>query len=124
MTTPPQYQKILDYIDIAKNEGARAVLGGAKATRPECGEGWFVEPTIFTGVKAGSRLDQEEIFGPVLVVIPYDTEEEAIEIANDSIYGLAAAALSGLFLILAIRVGRRERAGSAYSMFQLPMSAS
>jgi aldehyde dehydrogenase (NAD+) len=90
VTNPPQFKKILDYIDIAKGEGAKAVLGGAKATRPECGSGWFVEPTIFTGVNNAMRIAQEEVFGPVLSVIPFKDEEEAIAIGNDVVYGLAA----------------------------------
>ena len=90
VTTQPQYNKVLDYIRIAKEEGAECQLGGGPATRPECGKGWFVEPTIFTGVKPGMRIAQEEVFGPVLSVIPFDDDEEAIQIANDSIYGLAA----------------------------------
>ena len=90
VTNLPQYKKILDYIDIGKEEGAEAVLGGVKATRPECGDGWFVEPTIFTGVKNQMKIAQEEIFGPVLSVIPFSGDEEAIHIANDIIYGLAA----------------------------------
>ena len=90
VTNVPQYKKILDYIDIGKEEGAEAVLGGEKATRPECGDGWFVEPTIFTGVKNQMRIAQEEIFGPVLSVIPFSDDEEAIHTANDIVYGLAA----------------------------------
>jgi aldehyde dehydrogenase (NAD+) len=90
VTTKPQYEKVLGYIDIAKNEGAEVRLGGGKATRPECGDGWFVEPTVFTGVKPDMRIAREEVFGPVLSVIPFTDEEEAIRIANDSIYGLAA----------------------------------
>lgn len=90
VTNLPQYKKILDYIDIGKEEGAEAVLGGVKATRPECGDGWFVEPTIFTGVRNQMRIAQEEIFGPVLSVIPFSDDEEAIHTANDIIYGLAA----------------------------------
>ncbi len=58
VTTPPQYQKVLDYIDIAKTEGATPVLGGSKAERPECGNGWFVEPTVFTGVNNAMRIVQ------------------------------------------------------------------
>lgn len=90
VTTKPQYEKVLDYIRIAKEEGAVCRLGGEKATRSECGAGWFVEPTIFTGVKPGMRIAQEEVFGPVLSVIPFDDEDEAVRIANDTIYGLAA----------------------------------
>jgi len=90
VTNPPQFEKILSYIDIAKGEGAKPVLGGGKATRPECGGGWFVEPTIFTGVKNSMRIAQEEVFGPVLSVIPFRDEEEAIAIGNDVVFGLAA----------------------------------
>jgi (Z)-2-((N-methylformamido)methylene)-5-hydroxybutyrolactone dehydrogenase len=90
VTNRPQFDKILHYIDVAKSEGAVAVLGGARATRPECGDGWFVEPTIFDGVHNRMRIAQEEVFGPVLAVIPFDDEEDAIAIANDVAYGLAA----------------------------------
>src|SRR5579871_3304125 len=69
VTTKPQYEKVLDYIRIAKDEGAVCRLGGDKATRPECGSGWFVEPTIFTGVTPEMRIAKEEVFGPVLSVI-------------------------------------------------------
>jgi (Z)-2-((N-methylformamido)methylene)-5-hydroxybutyrolactone dehydrogenase len=90
VTNTPQLEKILGYIDIAKAEGAQQVLGGGRASRPECGDGWFVEPTIFTGVKNSMRIAQEEVFGPVLAVIPFKTDEEAIALGNDVVYGLAA----------------------------------
>jgi aldehyde dehydrogenase (NAD+) len=90
VTNPPQFEKILKYIDVAKGEGAKPVLGGARASRPECGSGWFVEPTIFTGVNNAMRIAQEEVFGPVLSVIPFRDEEEAIAIGNDVVFGLAA----------------------------------
>ena len=90
VTNLVQYEKILSYLDIAKGEGAKCVLGGAKATRAECGEGWFIEPTIYTHVHNKMRIAQEEIFGPVLSVIPFENENEAIDIANDVNYGLAA----------------------------------
>ncbi len=90
ITTQPQYAKVLDYIEIAKAEGARCVLGGKAATRPECGDGWFIEPTVFTDVTPSMRIAQEEVFGPVLAVIPFEDEDEAIEIANGTQYGLAA----------------------------------
>ena len=90
VTNKPQLEKILQYIDIAKGEGARAVLGGSRASRPECGTGWFVEPTIFAGVRNSMRIAQEEVFGPVLSVIPFKDDEEAIAIGNDVVYGLAA----------------------------------
>jgi acyl-CoA reductase-like NAD-dependent aldehyde dehydrogenase len=90
VTTQAQYQKVLDYIRIAKEEGATCRLGGAPATRPECGSGWFVEPTIFTGVNQKMRIANEEVFGPVLSIIPFEDEEDAIRIANATVYGLAA----------------------------------
>jgi acyl-CoA reductase-like NAD-dependent aldehyde dehydrogenase len=90
ITTRPQYEKVLGYIDIAKEQGARCVLGGGPAARPECGEGWFVEPTVFTGVTRDMRIAQEEVFGPVLSIMAFENDEEAIEIANGTAYGLAA----------------------------------
>jgi aldehyde dehydrogenase (NAD+) len=90
ITTQPQYEKVLSYIDIARAEGARCVLGGGPAARPECGDGWFVEPTVFADVTPEMRIAREEVFGPVLSVIPFDDDEDAIRIANGSVYGLAA----------------------------------
>lgn len=90
ITTRPQYDKVLSYIDVARSEGARCVLGGGPASRPECGDGWFVEPTVFTGVRPDMRIAQEEVFGPVLSIIPFDSDDEAVEIANGTQYGLAA----------------------------------
>lgn len=91
IATRPQFQKILDYIGIAKNEGAKCVLGGEALSGPGYGQGQFIAPTIFTDVKNTMRIAQEEVFGPVLSVIPFDTVEEALEIANDTQFGLAAA---------------------------------
>jgi aldehyde dehydrogenase (NAD+) len=90
VATAPQYRKILEYIAIAKEEGAKCVMGGGASTRPECGSGMFVEPTIFANVTNEMRIAREEVFGPVLACIPFDDEEDAIRIANDSPYGLAA----------------------------------
>src|SRR5687768_10688058 len=90
VTNKPQLEKILKYIDIARDEGAHAVLGGSRASRPECGAGWFVEPTIFAGVRNSMRIAQEEVFGPVLAVIPFTDQDDALAIGNDVVYGLAA----------------------------------
>lgn len=90
VTTVPQYEKVLNYIDIAKGEGVDVRMGGGKAERPECGDGYFVEPTVFTGVNNTMRIAQEEVFGPVLSVIPFKDEEEALSIGNDVVFGLAA----------------------------------
>lgn len=84
IATEPERDKVLDYIAIAKNEGAEVALGG------KAGEGWFVEPTIFTHVTNDMRIAQAEVFGPILVIIPFSDEEEALHIANDTPYGLAA----------------------------------
>ncbi|MEI6113399.1 MAG: aldehyde dehydrogenase family protein, partial [Burkholderiales bacterium] len=78
------------YIDTARNEGARCVFGGNAPKGPEYGCGQFVEPTIFVDVKNDMRIAQEEVFGPVLAVLRFKDEEDAIRIANDIRFGLAA----------------------------------
>jgi aldehyde dehydrogenase (NAD+) len=90
ITTRPQYEKVLEYMNVAKDEGATCLLGGGPARRPECGTGWFVEPTIFSKVVPQMRIANEEVFGPLLALIPFDDEKEAVHIANSTIYGLAA----------------------------------
>ena len=90
VTTQPQFEKILSCIEKAKAEGAECVLGGNAAGRPECGDGWFVEPTVFTGVTNDMTIAQEEVFGPVLSVIKFNDDDEAYRLANDTNYGLAA----------------------------------
>ena len=90
VTTPPQYEKILSYIDIAKAEGARCLLGGGPATKEEGGGRYFVKPTIFLDVDNRMRIAQEEVFGPVLCVIKFKDEDDAVRIANDIAYGLGA----------------------------------
>lgn len=90
VTTLQQRGKVLDYMKIACNEGAEAALGGGSPNDPALSDGWFVEPTIFTGVNNQMRIAREEVFGPILSVIPFDDEDEAFAIANDSPYGLAA----------------------------------
>ncbi|MBX3695121.1 MAG: aldehyde dehydrogenase [Steroidobacteraceae bacterium] len=90
VTTLAQYRKVLEYIEVAKAEGARLLMGGGPAQRPECGSGWFVEPTIFGDVDNRWRIAQEEVFGPVLSIIRFKDEEHAVALANDSQYGLGA----------------------------------
>ena len=104
-----QTRRILDYVGIARCEGATLACGGQSVQIG--GSGNFIEPTIFTGVDNTMRIAQEEVFGPVLAVIPFDTEEEAIRIANDSPYGLAAAVWTDS-LTRAHRVARRLNAGT------------
>lgn len=113
VTTPPQYRKVLDYIDVARSEGATAVLGGAKGDAPECGRGWFVQPTIFTNVTNGMRIAQEEVFGPVLSVIRFKDEEDALRIANGVRFGLAAAVWTK-DIGRAIRMSERLQAGTVW----------
>jgi len=90
ITTLAQRDKVLGYIDIARNQGASCVMGGGRPQAAELASGWFVEPTVFTKVNNQMRIAREEVFGPILSVIPFDDEEEAYAIANDSPYGLAA----------------------------------
>jgi aldehyde dehydrogenase (NAD+) len=113
VTTRPQYQKVLSYIDIAKSEGAKCVLGGGPATRAECGDGWFVEPTIFTDVNNDMRIAQEEVFGPVLSIIKFKTDEQAIQIANDVMYGLAAGVWTQ-DIGRALTMAKKIRAGTVW----------
>jgi len=110
VTTRPQYEKVLNYLQIAGMEGAHCVLGGVRGTGPECGDGWFVEPTIYTNVNNSMRIAQEEIFGPVLSVIPFKDEEEAIEIGNDVVFGLAAGVWTQS-LSRSIEVSKKLQAG-------------
>jgi aldehyde dehydrogenase (NAD+) len=86
----PQYDKVLQYIDIAHKDGARLLLGGHPATGPDLPGGHFVQPTIFADVTNGMRIAQEEVFGPILSIIGFEDEAEAIRIANDINFGLAA----------------------------------
>lgn len=113
VTTPPQYEKILSYIDIAKGEGANCVLGGGPATEADGGGKYFVKPTIFTGVHNKMRIAQEEVFGPVLSVIKFKDEEEAVAIANDVAYGLGAGIWTQS-VKRAHSIARRIRAGTVW----------
>jgi acyl-CoA reductase-like NAD-dependent aldehyde dehydrogenase len=104
-----QRDRIVGYIQSGIDQGARLLVGG---TTPPDGleRGWYVRPTLFVDVDNSMTIAQEEIFGPVLVVIPYDDEEHAIRIANDSVYGLAGNVMSGS-LERSLAVARRLRAG-------------
>jgi (Z)-2-((N-methylformamido)methylene)-5-hydroxybutyrolactone dehydrogenase len=113
VTTLAQRQRVLDYVDIARSEGATCVLGGGKPVDPSLGEGWFVEPTIFTGVANRMRIAREEVFGPILSIIPFDDEDDALAIANDSPYGLAAGVWTS-DIGRAIRMSERIEAGTVW----------
>lgn len=107
-----QYGRVQTLIEAGIAEGADLIVGGPG--KPEGFEtGYFVKPTIFAGVNNQMRIAREEVFGPVLAIIPFDTEEEAIEIANDTNYGLAAYIQSG-DLDRAERVAARLRAGMVH----------
>ncbi len=113
ITTRAQRARVLSYLDIARSEGAEAVLGGKAPDAAELAEGWFVEPTIFCGVNNRMRIAREEVFGPVLSIIPFDDEEEAYAIANDSPYGLAAGLWTG-DIARAIRGSAALEAGTVW----------
>ena len=84
-------KKILSYIDLAKQEGGQILTGGNQIKGSgRCADGYFVEPTVIAGLDEKCRTNQEEIFGPVVTVIPFDTEEEVLGYANSTTYGLSA----------------------------------
>jgi acyl-CoA reductase-like NAD-dependent aldehyde dehydrogenase len=113
VATQPQYEKVLKYIEIARNEGAHCVLGGEPYTGPGASGGRFISPTIFTGVHNQMRIAREEVFGPVLAVIPFDSEDEAYQIANDTPYGLAAGVWTA-DIGRALRASERLQAGTVW----------
>src|SRR6266702_404116 len=104
-----QLERVLSYVELGKREGARLLAGGN--ARPDKGSGFFMEPTCFVDVDNKMRIAQEEIFGPVLVVIPFENDDDAVRIANDSVYGLSGMVASG-DRERAMRVARRLRTGS------------
>jgi aminomuconate-semialdehyde/2-hydroxymuconate-6-semialdehyde dehydrogenase len=84
-------KKVLSYIEIAKQEGGQVILGGSQVNPGgRCANGYFVEPTIITGLKSECRTNQEEIFGPVVTIMPFENEDEVIDHANSTTYGLSA----------------------------------
>lgn len=104
-----QRERVLGYIDIGKQEGAKLLTGGGR--HPEFDRGYYVSPTVFDGVTNDMRIAQEEIFGPVVSVITYDDDEDAIRIANDSNFGLSGSVFS-TDLERAERIARRMRTGN------------
>jgi aldehyde dehydrogenase (NAD+) len=105
-----QYGTIRRYLDIAEAEGAVPVTGGVAASGAA---GNFVRPTVYTGVANSMRIAREEVFGPVLVVIPFDTEDEAVAIANDSPFGLVAGVWTR-DISRALRVAAEIEAGQVF----------
>ncbi|MGB7235948.1 MAG: aldehyde dehydrogenase [Rhodococcus sp. (in: high G+C Gram-positive bacteria)] len=108
MATERQLERVLGYVDLARSSSARLVCGGGRPRGLD--RGWFVEPTIFADVDNGDRLAQEEVFGPVLAVIPFDSDDQAVAIANDSVYGLGGSVFTtdeerGIGIARRIRTG-------------------
>jgi aldehyde dehydrogenase (NAD+) len=103
-----QLERVKSYVDIGKQEGARLLAGGN--VRTDKGGGFFIEPTCFVDVRNDMRIAQEEIFGPVLVVIPFEDDEDAVRIANDSVYGLGGAVFGSQER--ALKIAKRIRAGA------------
>jgi aldehyde dehydrogenase len=106
-------ETVLSYIEAGKQEGARVVAGGGRAAVAG-GKGYFVEPTIFDRVRPEMRIAQEEIFGPVLSVTPFRTVDEALAIANDTVYGLGAGVWTRN-INRAYQLGRGIQAGRVWT---------
>ncbi|WP_017583503.1 aldehyde dehydrogenase family protein [Nocardiopsis valliformis] len=117
LVSAAQLDKVRSYVDLGVEEGARLVTGGSAPVEGR-DSGYYVSPTVFADVRNDMRIAQEEIFGPVLALIAYDTVEEAVEIANDTVYGLNAAVWSGdpdegLAVARRLRAGQVELNGGA-----------
>lgn len=111
--TKTQYERVLKYIDTGKSEGATLAMGGEAYKNVGAGKGFFVTPTVFTGVKDSMRIFQEEVFGPFVVVVSFKTEEEALELANNTTYGLGSAIFTK-DIVKAHRVARKIEAGMVW----------
>ncbi|MBD0678630.1 aldehyde dehydrogenase family protein [Pseudomonas sp. V98_8] len=111
MCSDGQRRTVLDYIRIGQEEGARLLCGGDAA--PDLERGYYVSPTLFADVNNRMRIAQEEIFGPVLCLIPYEDEVQAIQIANDSPFGLSSGVWAGS-AERALQLGRQLRAGQCF----------
>ncbi|HEY3809962.1 MAG TPA: aldehyde dehydrogenase family protein, partial [Acidimicrobiales bacterium] len=119
LVSQAQWDRVQGYIQKGLDEGATLVTGGLG--KPDgLPKGFFTKPTVFSGVRRDMTIAQEEIFGPVLSILPYDTEEEAVEIANDSVYGLAGGVWAGSkekaeAVARQLRTGQVEINGGAFN---------
>jgi aldehyde dehydrogenase (NAD+) len=118
-----QRDRVLGYIEKGEKEGATLELGGGRPTDPDLAKGWYVEPTLFTDVDNAMTIAQEEIFGPVLVVIPFEDDDDAIRVANDSVYGLSGGIFSAS-LDRALGVAGRIRTGTLCVNGGIPIGAA
>ncbi len=121
LASEAQFEKVMGYFDIAKQDGATLLIGGERASGDNLDQGYYVQPTIYGDVKNNMRIAREEIFGPVAVLIPFEDEDEAIAIANDTEYGLAAGIWTEN-LSRAHRVGARLQAGQIYVNYYIESS--
>ncbi len=108
-----QLARVEDHVRRAREEGARLVVGGSRLQRPPYDGGWFMEPTLFTDVEPTMKIAREEVFGPVLCVIPFSGVEDAVRIANGTEYGLAASVWTR-DMSVALDVGSRLQSGQVY----------
>ena len=126
--TKAQFEKVLGYIESGKSEGATLATGG-EAYKDVDGKGFFISPTVFTDVKDNMKIYREEVFGPFVVIATFKTEEEAVERANDTTYGLGSAVFTQN-ITKAHRVARRIEAGMVWinssndSDFRIPFGVS
>jgi acyl-CoA reductase-like NAD-dependent aldehyde dehydrogenase len=119
LVSAAQRERVRNYINKGIEEGAKLIAGGVD-TPEGLDKGYFVQPTVFSEVRPGMTIEQEEIFGPVLSIIPFDTEEEAIKIANDTVYGLAGGVWAGdpekaKAVARQLRTGQVEVNGGAFN---------
>lgn len=111
--TKAQYDRVLSYIEAGKSEGATLALGGEAYKNVGAGKGFFVSPTVFTNVKSSMKVFREEVFGPFVVIASFKDEEEALEKANDTTYGLGSAVFTQ-DIAKAHRVARKVEAGMVW----------